>query len=67
MKEIRCGNCRRKLAEGEYLRLSIKCPRCGTLNYLSAESTEPERRGAPIFLNRSNHASPQTKSAPGQS
>lgn len=46
MNEIRCGNCRRKLAEGDYLRLSIKCPRCGTLNFMSAESASPERQGA---------------------
>ena len=32
MEEIRCGACSRKLAEGIFTRLSIKCPRCGTLN-----------------------------------
>ncbi|WP_176648841.1 Com family DNA-binding transcriptional regulator [Duganella sp. SG902] len=46
MKEIRCGNCHRKLAEGEYTRLNIKCPRCGTMNQLRTESPEPERRRA---------------------
>jgi len=47
--------CARKLAEGEFIRLAIKCPRCKTLNQLNAESTEsaksvrniPERHGAP--------------------
>ena len=46
MNEIRCGNCRRKLAEGEYIRLAIKCPRCGAFNQLSAQSAFPERHGA---------------------
>ncbi|WP_082806952.1 Com family DNA-binding transcriptional regulator [Collimonas pratensis] len=36
MHDIRCGNCSRKLGEGEYITLSIKCPRCGTLNHLRA-------------------------------
>ncbi|WEE79564.1 MULTISPECIES: Com family DNA-binding transcriptional regulator [Comamonas] len=43
MNEIRCGSCRRKLAEGEYIRLTIKCPRCGAFNQLSAQSAFPER------------------------
>ena len=43
MNEIRCGSCRRKLAEGEYIRLAIKCPRCGAFNQLSAQSAFPER------------------------
>ncbi|MFS4552603.1 Com family DNA-binding transcriptional regulator [Comamonas resistens] len=46
MTEIRCGSCRKKLAEGEYIRLAIKCPRCGAFNQLSAESAFPERHGA---------------------
>ncbi|MGT2493104.1 Com family DNA-binding transcriptional regulator [Cupriavidus basilensis] len=36
MQEIRCGNCNRKLGAGEYSRLAIKCPRCGTMNVLRA-------------------------------
>ncbi|WP_081483074.1 Com family DNA-binding transcriptional regulator [Bordetella petrii] len=47
MQDIRCGHCRRKLAEGIYLRLAIKCPRCGTMNFMSAEGAcQPERHGA---------------------
>lgn len=42
MNEIRCGNCRKKLAEGEYIRLAIKCPRCGAFNQLSAQSAPKE-------------------------
>lgn len=38
--DIRCGQCRRKLGEGSYLHLAIKCPRCGTINQLRA-STHP--------------------------
>ncbi|MBU1352088.1 MAG: Com family DNA-binding transcriptional regulator [Gammaproteobacteria bacterium] len=47
MNEIRCGNCRRKLGEGEYSRLVIKCPRCGVMNTLRAESPPSARQGAP--------------------
>ncbi|QXL84084.1 Com family DNA-binding transcriptional regulator [Comamonas sp. NLF-1-9] len=43
---IRCGACHRKLAEGQYLRLSIKCPRCGTINHLRATRPTPERHRA---------------------
>ncbi|WP_150614824.1 Com family DNA-binding transcriptional regulator [Pandoraea terrigena] len=46
MQEIRCGSCNRKLGEGEYVRLSIKCARCGTLNFLRAESPIPARHRA---------------------
>ncbi|MDO8180143.1 MAG: Com family DNA-binding transcriptional regulator [Undibacterium sp.] len=48
MIEIRCGNCHKKLGEGEYQRLNIKCPRCNTLNQLSAVSAHPERPGASL-------------------
>lgn len=47
--DIRCGHCQRKLATGRYLELQIKCPRCGTLNYLKAESLTPERHRASEF------------------
>ncbi len=33
MKEIRCAHCGKKLAEGRYLELSIKCPRCRHFNH----------------------------------
>lgn len=43
-QEIRCGACSRKLGQGEFALLEIKCPRCGTLNTLMrAPSPEPER------------------------
>ena len=44
--DIRCGQCCRKLATGRYIELQIKCPRCGTLNQLKAESLLPERHRA---------------------
>ncbi|AXE33132.1 Com family DNA-binding transcriptional regulator [Chromobacterium phragmitis] len=44
--EIRCGQCGRKLATGRYIELTIKCPRCRTLNHLKAESLPSERPGA---------------------
>lgn len=46
METVRCGNCHRKLAEADYRRLAIKCPRCGTLNHLQAASLEPGRQRA---------------------
>jgi phage FluMu protein Com len=53
MDEIRCDQCQRKLALAQYVRLDIKCPRCGTLNVLrasaadhSSPSPKPERPGA---------------------
>ncbi|QWF72329.1 Com family DNA-binding transcriptional regulator [Methylomonas paludis] len=36
MEIVRCGSCNRKLAEGEFTCLSIKCSRCGTMNILKA-------------------------------
>jgi phage FluMu protein Com len=39
MNDVRCGDCRRKLAVGVFTRLAIKCPRCGVLNSFT------ERRG----------------------
>lgn len=48
MEVIRCGGCRRKLGEGIYLALSIKCPRCGDINQLRAASPTPARPGASI-------------------
>ncbi|MFJ2990921.1 Com family DNA-binding transcriptional regulator [Collimonas sp. NPDC087041] len=49
MQDIRCGNCSKKLGEGEYIALAMKCPRCGTLNHLRAESSEPERHRVPVI------------------
>ncbi|WP_083844247.1 Com family DNA-binding transcriptional regulator [Pseudogulbenkiania sp. NH8B] len=43
LDDIRCGHCARKLAEGRYIELSIKCPRCGTINHLRAASPSPAR------------------------
>ena len=48
-----------KLAEGEYIRLAIKCPRCGTLNqFQSAPSASlSERQPSVQPLKRSNDES----------
>ncbi|UCV00713.1 Com family DNA-binding transcriptional regulator [Acidovorax radicis] len=56
MNEIRCGSCRRKLGEGIFAQLSIKCPRCGTLNqFQSAPSAySPERHASVEHLNISH-------------
>ncbi|WP_416234632.1 Com family DNA-binding transcriptional regulator [Methylophaga sp. OBS4] len=42
MKEIRCGACGRKLGEGIFIELQIKCARCKTMNYLRVKHPEPE-------------------------
>lgn len=75
MKEIRCIACSRKLAEGEFVRLAIKCPRCKTLNRLNAESATsaksaksvrnpPERHGAPAPERSRRDQSEQEEPAP---
>ena len=35
-EEIRCGTCRRKLGQGHYVHLTIKCPSCRAVNTLRA-------------------------------
>ncbi|MDP1980464.1 Com family DNA-binding transcriptional regulator [Undibacterium sp.] len=55
MQEIRCGNCSKKLGAGEYIRLSIKCPRCKALNELSTKSEHDERHRASLFNIEENH------------
>lgn len=58
MQEIRCGACRRKLGEGVFSRLAIKCPRCGALNqFQSAPSASLERQPSVQPLKRSNDTS----------
>ncbi|MBS0353048.1 MAG: Com family DNA-binding transcriptional regulator [Proteobacteria bacterium] len=44
METFRCICCNKKLGEGEFTRLSIKCPRCGHVNDLKATSL-PTVRG----------------------
>lgn len=45
LQEIRCGNCRRKLAAASgFTELQIKCPRCRALNHLKAESLPADCR-----------------------
>uniref|UniRef100_UPI00345C381D Com family DNA-binding transcriptional regulator n=1 Tax=uncultured Bilophila sp. TaxID=529385 RepID=UPI00345C381D len=42
--EIRCGHCNKMLAKGTALDLSIKCPRCGTINTMRATRPGSEPR-----------------------
>lgn len=46
--EIRCGECGRLLAKGEAAEITIKCPRCGTMNHItmSGQTAKPRRPGA---------------------
>lgn len=37
---IRCWKCNKKLAEADYRRLEIKCPRCGAINQKAIEPPE---------------------------
>ncbi|TBV10272.1 zinc finger domain-containing protein [Stutzerimonas kirkiae] len=62
LQEIRCGNCRRKLAAASGItELQIKCPRCRTLNHLKAESlllpptSATSHQEPPCPHNRSSH------------
>ncbi|WP_084153758.1 Com family DNA-binding transcriptional regulator [Simplicispira psychrophila] len=66
MEEIRCGACARKLGEGVYTQLTIKCPRCGVMNSLRAQSPTPERHGASnaIGAHHGTHHSLDRRQAP---
>ena len=45
MCNLRCGECARLLARAKaYEEIQIKCPRCGTLNHLRAQSLPTDRR-----------------------
>lgn len=59
MQEIRCGACRRKLGEGVFPRLAIKCPRCGVLNQFpsAASAFLSERQLSVQPMKRSNDTS----------
>ena len=61
MDEIRCGNCRRKLGEGQYTRLSLKCPRCGALNHLqqSASGAPQSERHASVKPSKRLYEKPE--------
>ncbi|MFJ2986602.1 Com family DNA-binding transcriptional regulator [Collimonas sp. NPDC087041] len=56
MQEIRCGNCSKKLGEGEYITLAIKCPRCRTVNHLrTTRSTSASHRASDTKVLHSEH------------
>ncbi|RMW96046.1 Com family DNA-binding transcriptional regulator [Allofranklinella schreckenbergeri] len=40
-QDIRCGQCGKKLGQGSYICLAIKCQRCKTVNHLRAQSPQP--------------------------
>jgi phage FluMu protein Com len=68
METIRCGQCNRKLADADYTRLAIKCPRCGTINHVTAASrpsVRPERLAPPPPPKKeTHHESHQTSPYP---
>lgn len=48
MEEIRCVACNRMLAQGQYIKLIVKCTRCKTVNtfterHRAPQSERPER------------------------
>jgi len=45
MKEIRCKKCNRLLMKGEIKKISIKCPKCGYVNWLDEEQKESWIKG----------------------
>lgn len=49
LNPMRCGGCERLLAKiGPRAEIQIKCPRCGTLNHLKAESLPADRHERPF-------------------
>jgi phage FluMu protein Com len=49
LEVVKCASCFKKLAMVEgYVRLEIKCGRCGTLNSMRAASSQSERPGASV-------------------
>ncbi|MHC9012568.1 Com family DNA-binding transcriptional regulator [Stenotrophomonas rhizophila] len=48
MKNLRCGDCAKLLAKADGVyEIQIKCPRCGVLNHMKAESLPSDRRERP--------------------
>ena len=45
-KDIRCGVCNKKLAQGRIISIQIKCPRCKSMNSLRDMSPQPESHRA---------------------
>ncbi|PAT40255.1 Com family DNA-binding transcriptional regulator [Vandammella animalimorsus] len=54
-QEIRCGQCRKKLGEGYYVCLAIKCQRCKTLNHLRASTPVPHACERPTATREDAH------------
>lgn len=66
MNEFRCGACNRKLGEGEFTQIMIKCPRCGTMNNLRALRPLPECPSAPMKESAMNEKHSTTQAPSGQ-
>jgi len=58
MSDIRCGTCGKKMGDGIYQSLHIKCPRCKTMNYLRAESPKPEHHECQCKRDAREHIPP---------
>ncbi|WP_218119566.1 Com family DNA-binding transcriptional regulator [Roseospirillum parvum] len=67
VESIRCANCNKLLARAEFARLEIKCPRCGTVNHLRAQSPSPERHRASSSPRNDAHGlAPASSPAPSR-
>ncbi|WP_306730218.1 Com family DNA-binding transcriptional regulator [Burkholderia multivorans] len=60
IQDIRCGSCNRKLRAGEYIRLTIKRPRCRAMNVLRAQRPLPAGHRA-SDTRESPHATPDLR------
>lgn len=60
-KDIRCGVCNRKLAQGQIISIQIKCPRCKSMNSLRDMSPLPvplegqEQKENHVQLSKGHH------------
>ncbi|MBD9377023.1 Com family DNA-binding transcriptional regulator [Pseudoxanthomonas sp. PXM05] len=62
LSNLRCGDCARLLAKaGAFDELQIKCPRCGVVNHLKAQSLPTDRQER--LTEGSSHEKP---AAPGR-
>ncbi|HGM5039169.1 TPA: Com family DNA-binding transcriptional regulator [Stenotrophomonas maltophilia] len=44
MENLRCGGCAKLLGKADgYRQIQIKCPRCGVLNHMKAQSLSSDR------------------------
>lgn len=60
LTEVRCSKCSKLLAKAKYTHIQIKCPRCGTINDMRAESFKDECHRAPLPRRTNNGKTTRT-------